>query len=151
MCPSLCLRALHPLFWAFSGQIEFICRRLRCILHKEYVAPSLFFDWIFLMHARLFWAKSHLLCQHWTCNLAILFFFFQSSAMHGMFQGCVYPFNLLKEMNFNINLCFFLYWKLNFMLSTNVVTYCYVLQWWVFAAVFQSLYVFRHEYIQKPT
>lgn len=54
ICPSLCLRVLHPFFWSFSGQIECICRRLQCILHKERVVLSLFFDWIFLMHARFF-------------------------------------------------------------------------------------------------
>lgn len=63
-CPSLCESA-------FNGQ-SLSLFRLRHILHKAVL--SLFFDRIFLMHVRFFWAKSHSLCQHWTTNLALFFF-----------------------------------------------------------------------------
>lgn len=64
---------VHHCVSAFSGQSLSLFKRLRCLLHKEDVA-SLYSDRIFLMHARFFWAKSHLLCQHWTTNLALFFF-----------------------------------------------------------------------------
>lgn len=119
ICPSLCLRVLHPFFWSFSGQIECICRRLQCILHKERVVLSLFFDWIFLMHARFFRRSP----THFGSieHLIWHFFFFSNlvpwtECSSGVFILSTYK----KETYYNISLCSS-HWKLNLMLSTAIM------------------------------
>lgn len=125
---------------AFSGQ-SLSLFRLRCILHKEDEILSLFFDGIFLMHVRFFWAQSHSLCQHWTTTLALLFFFFFSllpwtECSRGVFILSTYK----KETFLNISLCSS-YWALNLMLSTNINTLCCnTFQWYLLAAVLTSVY-----------
>lgn len=137
ICPSLCLRVLHPFFWSFSGQIECICRRLQCILHKERVVLSLFFDWIFLMHARFFRrSPTHFgSIEHLIWHF---FFFFKSRTLDRMFQRCVYSINLQKRNILQHQSLFFtLKTESHAFYSHYVVTRCYcMLQWYILTAVF---------------